>query len=196
MLATDSIQRYGLRDRTRTSARNILFKLYEYLGSPPADKFYPVKLNEIIKSVLNWNLEEVSSIGFTKYGEIIIGKIDSENKLISINVDATFEPERNYTLAHEIGHLVLHYTSLSCSSGSVLRKRSVRKIKLENRDPAIQKLEREANVFASELLMPEKAVRTHFHTIFEREKVRAGSTFVEKLCSDSERTRRRSQIEL
>jgi len=186
MEVANNAQHYKLRSNVRESARDVLFQLYEYLGRPPFENFYPVKLKDIINSILGWNLQEIPSIGQARYGDVfssepVLGKIDLEKKLITINMGDTSEEVRNYTLAHEIGHLVLHQTTISCRGGSALRKRSVRRLKFENRDEFALKQEREADIFASELLMPEKAVRKQFNTTFSRKAIRAQSTFVLKL---------------
>lgn len=202
MAITNNAQHYEPRVNARQSARNVLFQLYEHLGHPPFEKFYPVKLADIIKTVLGWNLEEVPSIGQAKYGDIfsgesVLGKIELGKKLITINVGDTSKEIRNFTLAHEIGHLVLHQASISCHGGSALRKRSVRRLKFENHDESALRQEREADVFASELLMPEKAVRKQFHFTFSREAIRSQSTFIQKLYERQmgDSIRRRASID-
>lgn len=69
---------------------------------------------------------------------------------IGVNTNITYLPRRNFTLAHEIGHFVGHRT---------LRKRF--ECTFENlTDFQRDKLEIEANNFASQLLMPPDVVRS------------------------------------
>ncbi len=65
-------------------------------------------------------------------------------------------PMRRYrfTIAHEIGHWVCH-----CLSGSAPKLKPSYCRAVDLTDAADRTLEREANVFAAELLMPESAVR-------------------------------------
>jgi Zn-dependent peptidase ImmA (M78 family) len=62
-------------------------------------------------------------------------------------------PRRHFTLAHEIGHWICQ--CLEGRAAAVLCR--TEEVSL---DPAVKALEREANIFAAELLMPEPAVRS------------------------------------
>jgi Zn-dependent peptidase ImmA (M78 family) len=88
--------------------------------------------------------EELSGMAFLKEGVAIIG------------VNSNHHPNRQrYTLAHELAHICLHRkhleTAVHVDQGSV---NSLRRdlVSAEGTDP----LEREANAFAAELLMPKK----------------------------------------
>lgn len=180
----------------RERANDLLFKLHKHLDNPPSERFYPIKLEVIITDIYGWNIKRVPHIGLARYGsfttsEPILGKIDVKEKSITISADATSEAERNFTLAHEIGHLVLHQASLSCSGGYALRKHSLRRVSRDNPDRTLQRQEREAHVFASELLMPEDEIKRRFKLVFDREQIRTGSIFVEKLELDLGRNQRR-----
>jgi Zn-dependent peptidase ImmA (M78 family) len=59
---------------------------------------------------------------------------------------------RRFTLAHELGHWVCQ-----CLEGT--EARMFCRAEQVGLDPAVKALEREANVFAAELLMPEDEVR-------------------------------------
>lgn len=186
MEALNYNQNFNVNENPIKSARSILHQLWDHLKQPSSDNFFPIKVDEITKSIFGWEIKEVASIGQAQYGDIfsgepILGKIDFENKIITLNVDDTTKGERNYTLAHEIGHMVLHRNVVSCYGGSALRKRSVRKLKYQYSNTANRKVEREADIFAYELLMPEKAVRTQFKKLFERESIRSLSSFVKML---------------
>jgi Zn-dependent peptidase ImmA (M78 family) len=75
----------------------------------------------------------------------------------SVFLNAAEAPaRRRFTLAHELGHWVCQ-----CLEGTeapvFCRAEQV------GFDPAVKALEREANVFAAELLMPEEEVRAAWH---------------------------------
>ena len=82
-------------------------------------------------------------------GRIIFGK---KNTLIEINENIEFEQKQRFTLAHEIGHLVMHKgidihndNDATMSWFNTKEKQAIH-----------SKIESEANEFASELLMPSK----------------------------------------
>jgi Zn-dependent peptidase ImmA (M78 family) len=88
--------------------------------------------------------DELSGMAFLKEGAEIIG------------VNSNHHPNRQrYTLAHELGHICLHRLQLEkgvhVDQGSI---NSLRRdlVSQDGTDP----LEREANAFAAELLMPKK----------------------------------------
>lgn len=71
--------------------------------------------------------------------ELLLGAVDHNDKKIYVNRDMAAN-ERNFILAHEIGHIVLHPEENHLD------------FKVANQKPNIK--ESEANVFAYELLMP------------------------------------------
>ena len=79
---------------------------------------------------------------------------------IWINAEEAREwpPRRRFTLAHELGHCVLHedgQRSLFCRHGSVDPQR-------DGAAEAAAQIEREANHFAAALLMPGELMRRHY----------------------------------
>jgi hypothetical protein len=201
MLNIKSDPKY-FRENARERAKGVLRELYDYLGRPDTETFYPVRLDEYVRNVLGWELNETPFIVQAKYGDLytgepVLGEVDMEKKLISIKMEDTFKGDRNYTLAHEIGHIILHHSTLSCGGGAAFRKRSIRKLKFGNSDPTVRIVEREADVFAAELLMPERAVRKQFKAIFDQDRIRSQSPLVGRLCDSEEigRTRRRSRVD-
>ena len=86
----------------------------------------------------------------------VSGMLFPTERLIFVNGG---EPEtrRRFTIAHELGHWVCqclegHTAPLYCRAEDI------------GVDPRARALEREANVFAAELLMPETGVREEFAT--------------------------------
>jgi len=74
--------------------------------------------------------------------------INGEYGIISINSAIDYQPSKNFIIAHEIGHFLLHKDLMICSD--------TRKTLSEwhKKDP-----QEEANLFASELLMPSSQYR-------------------------------------
>lgn len=72
----------------------------------------------------------------------------TKRKMIFVN-DKDIEPRRNFTIAHELGHYFLHIPD--DDNGVII---SFRGLKNER--------EREADIFASELLMPKNLVKEEY----------------------------------
>jgi Zn-dependent peptidase ImmA (M78 family) len=73
----------------------------------------------------------------------------------TIGVNSDHHPNRQkFTIAHEIGHFVLH-----ASVPTVLVDESIVHFRDDKSSTATDPREREANAFAAQLLMPESAVR-------------------------------------
>jgi Zn-dependent peptidase ImmA (M78 family) len=87
---------------------------------------------------------ELSGMAVIKDGEAIVG------------VNSLHHPNRQrFTIAHELGHHLMHGELLK---GQVHIDRVFKLMRNENSATGTDKLEREANLFASELLMPEALV--------------------------------------
>lgn len=173
------------QSRERLAARDILKKYYVKQGTPNLDGFFPVRLKDLAESVLGWQVEETPDLGATEYGERVTGKCIFENKQIRL-LSETLEPEKRFSLAHEIGHAILHKEAPACRGGVHSRTRSSRPLRRRVWDTAKQEIERQADAFASELLMPERAVCKHFRELFTRERVWIGSSsFLERIGCQS-----------
>ena len=149
--------------------------------SVKADDLFPLNLEEFIDCILNWDLEKVPFIGWA-YGYPIKGKCDTTQRVIVLAEDENTSGEAAFTIAHEIGHAVLHRSTLECGSATVYRTRS----KLKAKNPIgvdALRVENEARIFAREFLMPERTVRRHFHRLFGKEALWAESRRVADLIS-------------
>lgn len=85
------------------------------------------------------------------------GCVVMENDMAGILVNAAISSEgrKRFTVAHELGHFSLHKQKIS------FRRETLHEIEnplREMRDPTTQRMETEANAFASELLMPDDSV--------------------------------------
>lgn len=111
----------------------------------------PVPVDSIAEDLLGLRIEESWDIDHS-------GALLPAERTIVLN--ASERAERNmpalrryrFTIAHELGHWICHVASAAHPQPRYCRAQDIS----ENTD---RTLEREANVFAAELLMPERAVR-------------------------------------
>jgi IrrE N-terminal-like domain len=138
-------------------ASKALRELWEALGCPPAERFYPVNLFRLAE-LKGWKIDGGDDGTCNQFGDQKLGHCDAEQRLILYNTRVIGQNQglRNLTIAHELGHALLH------ASGYRIRVAIV---------PERQKLdpkEREADIFARELLMPAKAVRRRLAVLSDR----------------------------
>jgi Zn-dependent peptidase ImmA (M78 family) len=110
----------------------------------------PVPVDSIASDLLGLHVEEVEGLG-------VSGLLLPEARTIRLSAaEARESPSRRrFTLAHEIGHWVCHCAEAARPAPILCRPSQVGG---EGGDP----LEREANVFAAELLMPAAVVAAAF----------------------------------
>lgn len=121
---------------TAERIRTIKREAEDLLGANDYDNGLPVPTEDIAEN-LGYKIT-----GFFPDDALkdVSGIVDHEQKVISLNRTESARRQR-FTLAHEIGHIVLH------------KGKSFVDFRKSIMDPADEK-EREANRFASELLMP------------------------------------------
>ena len=114
----------------------------------------PVEINHIAEFVCDLIFDWINLDKLSHEGEVLAA-ISVRDKKIYMNESKKYELKRNpgrmnFTVAHELGHWFLHKDSaqekLAGFEGSVLICRSV--------DKPINDKERQANLFATYLLMP------------------------------------------
>lgn len=86
-------------------------------------------------------------------GKEILGKISFNPTCIYVSSTIQNKHRWRFTLAHEIGHYILHLQYLSEHSNSNID--TTESINLNITDKILQRMELQANVFAGHLLMPE-----------------------------------------
>ncbi len=101
----------------------------------------PVSLRDVVSAL---NLEVVQTTGEPFRSEGALQPMGDGHAIVVRG--ASTERRRRFTIAHEIGHFVLHPGRLAPERGGVVNE-------------AWQGQEREADQFAAELLMPEDLVR-------------------------------------
>jgi len=164
---------YGEAD-IRGAARGLLLKLWESRKEKSGanmEAFYPIPVEEIIR-LLGWKLEVVADLGFSDL-QPVHGECDHEKAEIRIAADvASNKGQRSFTIAHEIGHAVLHPRKRcdGLPDERVLSRRSSHQVRrMSNVARPRSEREDEADAFARELLMPRKAVKESFRRIFGHE---------------------------
>jgi hypothetical protein len=124
----------------------------------------PVPVKEIAEDLLGLRVEESVSIDCS--GMLLPAKRRIVlNAAEAMHGDVPIRRQR-FTIAHEIGHWVCHCLEGAAETSAPSYCRPV-----DMTDAADRALEREANVFAAELLMPESAVRTAWHETKDAEQV-------------------------
>jgi formiminotetrahydrofolate cyclodeaminase len=123
-------------------------------------------------SLCDYSYEEVVTLGqdlIDTESIEIAGYVDNEAKVAKISKKFPLEVRR-FTAAHELGHAILH------GEGTLFRDRALDGGHVGTKRPAI---EREADIFATLFLMPERQVRDIFFAIFGTEKfeLSQGSAF-------------------
>lgn len=110
-------------------------------------KRYPINLNSWLKAIgadiKHDSLEDkLSGFAYQKDGVKIIGINEKHPKV-----------RQRFTIAHELGHIFLHkQDAISYDAASILLRKRHSSV---STDPK----EKEANIFAAELLMPEENIR-------------------------------------
>ena len=101
----------------------------------------------------------LSRLNFADPG--IAGMLVTEGGKVEIRVRAN-DPYRrqNFTVAHEIGHLILHPTRSWTDTATTMYRRDHWR-----GNSATRRAEYEANLFAAALLMPERAVRERWNLL-------------------------------
>ena len=114
-----------------------------------ADRFDltpPIDVSNIFSEMDIQIVEEENQYGIEAYSQL------NDNKVI-INTEITYIPRRRFTLAHELGHICIpwHNGDVKCIAGEHYIQVSGKRL--------LDTQELEANIFASELLMPTSWVK-------------------------------------
>ncbi len=108
----------------------------------------PINVEKIINSLGINIIEERNQYGIEAYSEL------GDNPTIIINPEMTFyEPRKNFTLAHELGHILIpwHNGDIKCNFEDNYIKVNGKRL--------LDTQELEANIFASDFLMPQEWLR-------------------------------------
>lgn len=163
-------------------AINTLNMLYDWKKNqttekPTFENFYPVDLEQVVK-LLGWELDRVEIAGYSKSFDPLDAVAYFEDKKITLSMQPDIsEGRRNFSLAHEIGHIVLHHED---GKKLLMRTRSMRR-KKTNFSYSYDPYEVEADRFAAELLMPQNAVRRLFQKVFDCSEILVDSVLARKI---------------
>lgn len=138
---------------------NALHDEHEFQIEPPIDvekivRLLDVKLDEKV------DFNDISTAGSVSIK-------DSHARIWVNPLENDYEPRRRFTLAHEIGHLVLH---IDPDVG--VREFIDTKKTLNRKDSYWDSKEYEANNFAAQLLMPLALIKKHGISVIDRYKER------------------------
>jgi hypothetical protein len=130
----------------------------------------PVPVERVASSLLGLFIDEADDLRTlagapTDQGRLS-GMLDAEEMVVWVDRgEARRSPgRRRFTIAHEVGHLILHIPVVK--EVFYDRPTDIREIDedpLGEEPPELRRREREANVFARELLMPERLVNEQAH---------------------------------
>lgn len=122
---------------------------------------------ELAFRFLGYDIIQQTSLGlFDDYdgSKETAGLIDNVKKIVRISTK--FPPQvQRYTLAHELGHAILHHNSLS-----VLHRDRELDSRIDN--PKRDSIEVQADKFAAFFLMPRKEMKAQFLARFQSEKLK------------------------
>lgn len=142
------------------AARNVLA---EFEARFDTRELPPVPADQIATSLLQLDIEEVDDVRSVPEAPsdqgALSGLVVSERKTIYLDRrECRRHPRRRrFTIAHEIGHWVLHISSAGklygCRPADIVEQPAIRSDTRE-----LRRIEAEANRFAAELLLPETLV--------------------------------------
>lgn len=140
-------------------------------------ELYKFKTNDIAGELL-YKLFPEMKITFCDFPSNVLGNLSLSDNLISISNELVNDVHRrNFTLAHEIGHLCLHE--------KILRKFLKSHIEYNEQaiallpDNVIRKLEIQANKFASFLLIPEHKFKQEVSKLFTLFSITKGRLYLD-----------------
>lgn len=149
------------------------------------------KVNEILQitshlvteSFLNRCLSSIATeykLSFTEMQEDCLGKCDFKNQIITINSNLS-QHRKNFTIAHELGHILLH--SRIIESLYSIEERESDKSTIISKS-IHERMEYQANVFASYLLMPDIPFLIEVNKLFKEYRITTGRLYHDnQLCN-------------
>src|SRR2546428_9379084 len=128
---------------------------HNYLTGPSMEEICRLKARQLLEELkvaeLPVNVEKIArvcglEVEYVTKGKGFFGQLLKERRLIEVQQNSHPHRQR-FTIAHEIGHYIMAHNPVFCLSDD-----------RGTRDPRVEN-EKQANVFASELLMPEPWIR-------------------------------------
>jgi Zn-dependent peptidase ImmA (M78 family) len=151
-------------ERPRNEARNLHTKVRSFRAewaSPDIDDYQLCRMTPeiVLERILKFKLEKVEEIPSGDCDFKVAGLVDRSRGRVLVAEQTPFETRR-FTLAHEIGHLVLHPNEVRLH-----RDRAIDGSRFADHSSPL--IEQQANIFAAELLMPFDLICKAFYDRFE-----------------------------
>ncbi len=109
-----------------------------------------------------------------------LGKIEFNPLKIKISKRARINENLwRFTLAHEIGHLILHSKHIKNRIESKIDFENSLTFKYENSNRNVYRMEFQANMFASTLLLPDNLLIMHVFRLFKEYDIRRGRLYLD-----------------
>lgn len=139
-----------------------------------------LQTNDVAGEVLAKNFPMIE-VRYDNLSQGLLGTIDLRNNIITLSEDIISDTNRvHFTLAHEIGHLVLHRKFLRKEFSSVDDYIDISILSDKN----IKRMEYQANVFASYLLLPERKFYYEVALLFKEYSITKGHLYLDhQLCN-------------
>lgn len=186
---------YGFVAEGNTCYSNLCDFLHKELGLPVKQSFTIMYLSDddILKAIYNSLplssdahgtitddvlVQYVIDQGYSMKSSSMIGKvlgeIDFESKEVCISDSLKKgSPRWRFTVAHELGHIVLHSTAICQSQiSSIEESIDDEELDIEISDETTKRMEMQANSFASQLLIPESKLHLEYCKLFLQKGVR------------------------
>lgn len=148
----------------RSAARDFVDRLWDERASlwelppPEAVHMVPIPVERIPGRLLSVHVREVAELAPLEDGSAVAGIWDPKKRLIEYAREFK-PPVKRFTIAHEIGHVLLHPAMTEFHRTSPFESHAV--------SPGIQdSQEREANLFAAELLIPKPILDEIFRFLY------------------------------
>jgi len=131
------------------------------------------KLGDFLKS--KYPLE----IDFSVLEGDILGKIEFDPLKISVNIQQE-ENRQRFTFCHEIGHLLLHQKILENRINQKIDNETSLSLKYYATEKSSKRLEIQANIFASHLLLPIQPIIKDVASYFIRENINKNQLYLDR----------------
>ena len=129
------VQKENLSDKDISKAARELRDLWDIGNKPIKDIIFLMENNGLVVTALSTNTEEIDA--FTQYIKIE----NREYMCVVLENEKKSACRRQFSAAHELGHIILHANKINMN---------------EIERSEFREIERQANLFASELLLPEE----------------------------------------
>jgi len=136
-----------------------------------------ISSNDVAGEVLAQQYSDIR-INFADFPQGVLGALSFTDKIITLSNDLVDDVHRrNFTLAHELGHLYLHKPLLEKCNSALLdyEERFVANLP----DEIIKRMEMQANLFASYLLIPQVPFVNEVARLFKEHSITTGRLYLD-----------------